>query len=1069
MTLAGSDNSVLTFTAPVLNSTGYLPLVLTYVQSSRTAATPTNWTGLDWLYYTSVECDTGLIVGLYCTPCPTGGYCPGGGRVWPLPGYWSFDERSVPVACSLPQACPGALCSPPTVKADGSRQTSVCAVGYAGSYCVECAADYYSDLQRCLSCGLEEQELTELVVLLCIFAALFLALAVAVATAHANKLSTAVSAVLVVQHLSVVGKLAGQQIPDSLTWLSELFTVLSMLNFDIQFVKPGCVVGALSFLTVYWCTIGLMCCVSLLFVAASAVRALLGRRVEMRERDASRTAAFAGGQPRSWRAHKPSAASSTSSSQEASSGLPWRWRFRARVVHSHLILGSILYLRLTTMGFQAIHCTDVLQSDGSYRSLLEIDMSTPCYVGAHLYSSLFIWPMLLLNSVAFPLLCFRLLYRSFHAAHVSSAVTPQPSSSVAPSPPIAPSARTIAAGGDKPAEQAVEMSKLDMTALMASVPQSPVDGMTPPVTSPQDVRGRRSISQPLFIQTPTGHLTSTPTLGEPATSRAIQLELQPAHSPASSKSLTSPPQHSTSIASSGTVKPISGHHRHYRTASEVALAVARSAFTNAQWRALSGSAKQLYRQLGKDTRRQEMFGYMYRQLKGELYYFRLLFFATSFGFAAVSVLPSDPTLRLFLTGVFLVFDLFTTCAMLPFERWWRNVLSVVLCWLTVVQVFVMLALVQLGLSMDGNSSVSLGHSTTAQQDSSDPSSSLTGDSDAAAQYELYLGIEVIVAMVAVGFVHRESVKLALRWLSGRTVSTWRLLCEWGSGRIERLRGPTRVTRLDVRPRLADELELEQPPMVVSDEAALAMVVLGRVEQLRQEEDERTADHTKTAVDGSWVRQHFDYIDFNTPRLSGSSSDRSSRGQRYALADPSLSPKSPTTELEMDALSASPRFSLAMTADPILGASLPRLILPSDAIDDSSISVAVSPNGTFGSHTTSPNFVISPRHGRMFNVSRQLSARIERSSPHQSPHRPASPYAASSHTRISSGPHTPQPSSPHAAVVSGSPTSQQASSPTQPSSRTRSVRVREARATLSGRVLNDGTRVLLSHHRITSIH
>ena len=111
----------------------------------------------------------------------------------------------------------------------------------------------------------------ELVALLIIAFVLFLSLAVAVAAASANNLSTAVSAVLVVQHLSVVGKLAGQQVPSSLTWLVQTFSIVSMLNFDIQFVKPGCVVGALSFLTVYWCTIGLMCCVSLLFVCAAGV------------------------------------------------------------------------------------------------------------------------------------------------------------------------------------------------------------------------------------------------------------------------------------------------------------------------------------------------------------------------------------------------------------------------------------------------------------------------------------------------------------------------------------------------------------------------------------------------------------------------------------------------------------------------------------------------------------------------------------------------------------------------------------------------------------------------------
>ena len=64
----------------------------------------------------------------------------------------------MPVACALPRACPGAL-SNPTVTPQGTRLTKVCADGYAGQYCVDCAAGYYSDLQRCMSCGLQSAEL----------------------------------------------------------------------------------------------------------------------------------------------------------------------------------------------------------------------------------------------------------------------------------------------------------------------------------------------------------------------------------------------------------------------------------------------------------------------------------------------------------------------------------------------------------------------------------------------------------------------------------------------------------------------------------------------------------------------------------------------------------------------------------------------------------------------------------------------------------------------------------------------------------------------------------------------
>ena len=65
-----------------------------------------------------------------CSSCPAHATCPGGDRVWPLPGYWSPDELSPPYACPLPSSrCLG-----------GSN--SSCAVGYRGELCSLCADGY---------------------------------------------------------------------------------------------------------------------------------------------------------------------------------------------------------------------------------------------------------------------------------------------------------------------------------------------------------------------------------------------------------------------------------------------------------------------------------------------------------------------------------------------------------------------------------------------------------------------------------------------------------------------------------------------------------------------------------------------------------------------------------------------------------------------------------------------------------------------------------------------------------------------------------------------------------------
>ena len=438
---SGGDNSELTFTSPPSNHTGYLPFAMTYNDSQTLlpgeAWAFVNWTGPDWLYYTAVECDTGLIVGYTCLACPTGGYCPGGGRVWPLPGYWSFDEVSPPIACGLAASCPGALTNPVVINPDGTRNTSQCAAGYTGAYCASCADAYYLDGQRCLSCGLESTQRAELSVLLLLAVALFLAVAVCVATMSPNALATAVSSVLLVQHFSLVGKLAGQEVPDSATWLTEAFSVLGMCNFDVTFIKPGCSTPQLTFLDVYYITLAVVALSCVMFTAASAVRGLLAVRSSAR-RHRQRTERGWGEaqgnplEPPMLEQGVEMANCSTPKDLKESGGggggggggvVPdhsvgepsgW-WHFRARLTHSHLILGSIMYLRLTTQELQALHCTTVVQQDGGTLRVLQVDLSTVCYEGAHLRAMYLVWPLFALYCVGFPLLCCALLYTHFHA------------------------------------------------------------------------------------------------------------------------------------------------------------------------------------------------------------------------------------------------------------------------------------------------------------------------------------------------------------------------------------------------------------------------------------------------------------------------------------------------------------------------------------------------------------------------------------------------------------------------------------------------------------------------------
>jgi len=60
----------------------------------------------DSLFYTESCPDIGWLgSGVLCRTCPEGGYCPGGSRIWPTPGYFSFGEFSGYVyKCQPPEA-----------------------------------------------------------------------------------------------------------------------------------------------------------------------------------------------------------------------------------------------------------------------------------------------------------------------------------------------------------------------------------------------------------------------------------------------------------------------------------------------------------------------------------------------------------------------------------------------------------------------------------------------------------------------------------------------------------------------------------------------------------------------------------------------------------------------------------------------------------------------------------------------------------------------------------------------------------------------------------------------------
>ena len=154
--------------------------------------------------------------------------------------------------------------------------------------------------------------------------------------------------------------------------------------------------------------------------------------------------------------------------------------------------------------------------------------------------------------------------------------------------------------------------------------------------------------------------------------------------------------------------------------------------------------------------------YIYRSLRGEMYWFRLLFLLTSFGFACSSVLPRSGVLRLLLTGVFFAFDTLVVSVWTPFEQSSRNVLSAATSAFGVVQCEVLLALAQLGVqrAADSGGGVNLGYSQQGVQQAQDPSSALTGDSDFAGWCAVYLALAIAADTAILAAVYRHALHRA---------------------------------------------------------------------------------------------------------------------------------------------------------------------------------------------------------------------------------------------------------------------------------------------------------------------
>lgn len=219
-------------------------------------------------------CNIGtLLRGGECI-CPSGAYCPGGPRMWPIRGWWSENEMIDPTRCRLPQSCPGSIGEerPPVTLDSGARQTNNCATGYMGIGCGTCAPTYaLSTFGECISCGLTADErygVTSVVITAVVLAAV---LSACVAIFDEERMALAATGLMGLQRAVTTGQICASHYGSAT--ISDIFAQLSFFNFDLQFVKPGCTVSRLSYDGVFWGTIVVCLIAAILFIFASFLRA----------------------------------------------------------------------------------------------------------------------------------------------------------------------------------------------------------------------------------------------------------------------------------------------------------------------------------------------------------------------------------------------------------------------------------------------------------------------------------------------------------------------------------------------------------------------------------------------------------------------------------------------------------------------------------------------------------------------------------------------------------------------------------------------------------------------------
>lgn len=326
--------------------------------------------------------------------------------MWPIPDYWSVTEFEAPSHCPLAHTCKGTTRIGSTAQIVGGTGTATtvkltqqCEDGYTSVECVRCAPGWYQMSGRCWECPSEQNQTLQITLVLIAACVVIIGLSVALTFLSGNGISMLVMLFVLLQRVAALGTAGTRDLPDNAQAVSTFFSVLNIINFNVEIVSPGCAVRTLTWPDLFWATMAFVALTYVCFMTAAFVR----YRVNLAK----------------------AAKGDLSTTERGESRVDPKEDFRRRRIHITIIAGTLFYLKIVTLQVAGFRCVmaPVLSSrdqsavEGStvqYGSFLAADLETECYAKTHGGTVAFILVTLLLYTVGFPIWIVWTLVKAFN-------------------------------------------------------------------------------------------------------------------------------------------------------------------------------------------------------------------------------------------------------------------------------------------------------------------------------------------------------------------------------------------------------------------------------------------------------------------------------------------------------------------------------------------------------------------------------------------------------------------------------------------------------------------------------